>query len=78
MKNRIPHETLLSMTPDMWAAWYDAQATELRGNIMLAVNTLIDREGLTARQAMVAVYALVETAKLDELDRMFNLPHSVN
>ena len=78
MKNRIAHEELLALTPETWAAWFDAQSIELRSGIMDAVNSLIDREGLTARQAMVSVYALIETAKLDELDRLYNLPHSVN
>ena len=78
MKNRIPKEVLVALTPDTWGAWYEAQTAELRDGIMLAVNSLIDREGLTARQAMVSVYAMVETAKLDELDRMMNLPHTVN
>lgn len=78
MTNRIPKDELLALTPETWGEWYDAQNVELRAGIMVAVDTLIDRRGLNAREAMVTVYAIIETAKLDELDRMMNLPHSVN
>lgn len=77
MKNRIPDSELLALTPDMWAAWYDQQDATLRADIIRASDALV-HQGLTARQAMVSVYALVESAKLDELDRLYNLPHSVN
>jgi predicted hotdog family 3-hydroxylacyl-ACP dehydratase len=77
MKNRIPHEELIALTPATWAAWYQEQSESLRAGIMLAVDRL-QVEGLTARQAMVSVYALIESAKLDELDRLYNLPHTVN
>jgi hypothetical protein len=77
MNIRISKDELQNLTADQWNDWFHAQAVELRGAILLAVETLETR-GFNLRQAMVGVYAVVESAKLDELDRIMNLPHSVN